>query len=328
MEGITKQETSKTSLIWRSCSWTITPRPIRCRYLSHAVFWIDHGWSKLRSLVSRRTNLKYFNFFQLAADGVGLSFVHFHQQAVSPGLRDLCHRQTRRAELHPAGTPTRLSPVESVWPAALTQSPPFSISHQGERTERGSQRVWFEPQLTACHRRLDFVSRSLPHTHTHAKSEQFRSETHLLAKYSQRENKVHWSPSDWSEGGATQSSDREFCLFKYGHHDMTVTYISFGQTSSLFVLEGVSMCVCVWRKQPDIYFSREREWSCFFASNCSRKRGDVGCSVPQMRRGQWWCFVQWPGNLLICHLQQEDRLMPKHCWKQEAKSMRHVQGCI
>lgn len=155
---------------------------------------------------------------------MGLSLVHFHQQAVPAGLWNLCHCQARRAELHPAG----------------------------ERKERGSQRAGLKQQLTARYRRLDFVSRLLSHTYTLDESERLRSETHLLAKYSQRESKVHRRPSDrqlerWNEAAPLKHRVLSVCVWTLWHeHDVHLFWPDiFGIYFSEWASEWVSECVCV-----------------------------------------------------------------------------------
>lgn len=187
---------------------------------------------------------------------MGLSLVHFHQQAISSRLRDLRYSQTWHTELYPAG----------------------------ERKARGSGRVWFKQQLTALHHCPVFTSHSLARTHTYTQSEKANSATYMLTKYLHEACQVHWESSDsWlaAEDGAVWSAVawRRAAPFAAQTmncwHEALTVYMDMtwpwhtsasGQISLLFILlcacVGVSVSVCVWSKQhrqPNIYFRWEEK---------------------------------------------------------------------
>lgn len=122
----------------------------------------------------------------LSADRVGLSLLHFHQQAVPSRLRNLCYSQTWRT--HPAGTASRLA----INTCFLLLFVTFSLSngrlflclifsHKGERKERGSRGVRFKQQQLTAHRRCQVaMSHSLTHAYTHKQSEDAKQQnTHM-----------------------------------------------------------------------------------------------------------------------------------------------------
>lgn len=127
------------------------------------------------------------------ADGMGLSLVHFSQQAIASWLWDLRYSQAGHTELYPAGNKGCVAiTVDLCFWNFPSLTPFYYCSHRKKEGERiGESRL---SAVADCSSSLVWFP--FPwHTHTHT---QGWSATYMLTHYSRKDCQVHWgSYNNW-----------------------------------------------------------------------------------------------------------------------------------
>ena len=302
-----------------------------------------------------------------STDRVGVSLMHFHQQTVSSGLRNLCHSPT--GHTHPAGrAPDLHYSMHCVLLTLLSrqwQSPLFSISLSqrrkgGERSGGGSL-VWAAAAAADCPSSPSCCIFSLTHTymHTHAEWGCCIRHTHVdthtppcrlssaLRVVPQRGAgcwRLVWGAVAWHRlrhGGRSEDELRHQALTIHDDDDpdihlnlaRTFLFILQGVCVSLFVCLFVCLCVCVCVVQTaksDLIFilgKREVTPSRVIASEVERT--SYFQFLPTVKREERWSSVGTSRSVQVCHLS-----VPKcEGFKRRAKkqwtevTMLRLQGC-